>query len=71
MITKQIEHKVIETQDVEAVLLMTRLASYCACMKHCCDCPFYNRDNYKDYNCQLTRSLEFTPSDWEIKLLVD
>ena len=71
MITKELERKIIEAQDVEAVVLMTRLASYCAATSHCCTCPFYNRDNYKDYNCQLTRTLDFSPADWEIKSLVD
>ena len=35
MITKQLETKIVENQDVEAVQLMTRLASFCVIHEHC------------------------------------
>ena len=76
MITKQLETKIVENQDVEAVQLMTRLASFCVIHEHCESCPFYNKLdawgwNDGGYECSLTRTDRFTPADWEIKVLVN
>ena len=73
MITKEMELKVKQNEDAEAIQLMIKLARFCAYQDACTTCIFYNRDHYSglvsDYDCMLTRTDNFTPADWNVEML--
>lgn len=73
MITKEIEMKVKQNEDVEAIQAMTKLARFCLYQDGCGTCPFYNRDGYNgwvsEYQCMLSRTDNFTPADWNVEML--
>ena len=73
MITKEIEMKVKQNEDVEAIQSMTKLARFCLYQDGCSTCPFYNRDGYNgwvsEYQCMLSRTDNFTPADWNVEML--
>ena len=73
MITKEMEAKVKQNEEAEALQLMTKLARFCLYQGDCKTCPFYNKDVYNglvsQYECMLTRTDNFTPADWNVEML--